>query len=146
MPDLSDQEWRYYLSARLIAVWDHRSKHFGTFDARTRLIKESILPGWSDGKINQVKNSLLEKGLLKQSKDFRLEIVNADVFLSKGRKGEYLIRDAESNLQQDKNYMQRTENVADSIRAASRSIALNMRVKNDTEFQRNEYPTHLKEM
>lgn len=146
MSDFTDQEWRYYLSAQLVTVWDHRSKYFGTFDARTESVKEDMLLDWSNGKINQIKNSLLQKGVFKKAKDYRLAIVNADIFLGRGRRSESMIRDAETNLQRDENYLQRTENTAGYIRAATRSIAKGMSVSNHDQIQPNEYRASWKEI
>ena len=140
MSDLSDMEYRYYDASRLIAVWDNRSKYFGTFDARTDSVKTEMCLDWSNGKINQVKNALIEKGVFKKEKGFRLAIVNADIFLSKGRKGESVVRDSETNLQRDENYIQRTESAAEHIRASTRSIALNKRVFQAPDIQPGEYP------
>lgn len=146
MRDLTDQEWRYYVSARAVTVWDRRSKQFGTFDSRTFSVKEDFELKWANGKVNQIKNSLLRKGLFKKILGkHRLSIVNAEIFLGKGRKYESLIRDAETNLQRDENYVQRTESQAALIRVASRSIAEEKRALTRPEIQSNESGATCKE-
>lgn len=68
---LTDQEFRYYISSRLVCVWDRRNKLAGTFDARTHIVKQEFLPKWANGKINTVKNSLLKKGYYLKTDDAR---------------------------------------------------------------------------
>lgn len=105
--DLTDQELRYYLSARLIIVWDLRNHLFGTFDARTKLMKQEVLPNWSTGKINMVKNSLMRKGLLQKTKDSRrLRVTNAEIWMKKGNKFENLIQSTENNLHSNEHHVQ----------------------------------------
>lgn len=68
---LTDREFRYLIVSRLSAVWDRRNKLAGTFDARTHVVKQDLLPYWAMGKINSVKNSLLSKAFYEKTDDPR---------------------------------------------------------------------------
>ena len=135
MKDLSDAEFRYYVSARLITVWDKRSGYFGTFDCRTEDVKEDMLLSWSNGKINGVKKSLMGKGLLKQLPRYRAELTNADVFLSKGRDIESFIQETECNLQRTENYVQKTESRKQSIDEMKKGLLAQYKVKKADHIQ-----------
>lgn len=126
MEILSDQELRYYITSRAHAVWDKRNMYFGTFDSRTAVVKKEMLPNWSNGKINQVKNSLIKKGLYQKMSDYRLEITNADIFFGKSRENESIIQETEKNLHITENYLHNIESkksdIYDSIKAISEEM------------------------
>lgn len=126
--DLTDQEFRYFYTSLLLAVWDKKKTNFGTFDARTRILKAEALPNWSDGKINTTKNSLIKKGYLKVAADFRLEIINAKYVFGKTKEVEYYIQNAEHNFHIDENEIQRVEKTNSDVRQDAnklyRSVAI----------------------
>jgi hypothetical protein len=119
----TDQEVRYYLIARMFAVWDKRSRYFGTFDARTRIVRGEMLPGWSTGKINMVKNSLLKKAAFQKTSDARrLKVTNANIFLWKGRVAENLIQESTDDLHVVERDFQSVESQNNDIRTHVREI------------------------
>src|SRR5690348_7349728 len=128
LKNLTDQEYRYYMTSCLLAVWDKRNKYFGTFDSRTRVVKE-ILLSWSIGKINTVKNSLIKKNYYKKIPEYRLKISNAKDLFDKSKESEYLIQKSENNIHLDENDFQSAENEIGDIRTALTSLADSMTIK-----------------
>ncbi len=115
MRDFSDSEFRYYISARLVATWDQRNKFFGTFDCRTEYVKEDMFLDWSSGKVNGVKKALIRKGALKQKPQHRAGVTNLKIFLGKGKYIESCIQNAESNLQRTETDIQKNESLQKEI-------------------------------
>lgn len=96
LKDLSDPEYRYYQVSLLLAIWDPKNKQFGTFDARTKTIREHL--NWANGKINETKNLLLGKGYYKKAKDWKLEITNSALIFGKSKKHETIIQHTEKDF------------------------------------------------
>jgi hypothetical protein len=133
LKNLTDQEYRYYMTSCLLAVWDKRNKHFGTFDARTKIIKQEVLPNWSMGKINTVKNSLIKKGYYKKFPEHRLKISNAKDLFDKSKESEYLIQDSEHNIHLSENDFQDAENEIGDIQKIFSSLANSKTIKYSAE-------------
>ena len=129
----SDREWRFYSESRLFAIWDVRNKDFGTFDVRTRIIKRDMLPQWSTGKINIVKNLLLKKHKVYQKTDDprRLKIINAKLFFERSRRFEKLIQQSEKNLHYVEYHFQLIESVRNDIARMRADVARNKRVSHE---------------
>ena len=96
LKELSDPEYRYYQVSLLLAVWDKKNGQFGTFDARTKSIREHL--NWAGGKINGVKNSLIEKGYYSKAENWRLMITNAGLIFGKSHKAETFVKNSEKNF------------------------------------------------
>jgi len=129
---LTDAEFRYYLMSRMVAVWDFKKELFGTFDDRTRIVKEEMLPTWADGKINTIKNSLIKKGWYKKQKDYRLEIKNAKLLFGKGKRVEYLIQESENTIHNVEINIQENEKQNNDLLKDIKKLASNMVVKYDS--------------
>ncbi len=128
LKDLSDQAYRYYMASCLLSVWDKRNKYFGTFDSRTKVIKE-ILPNWSMGKINTVKNSLITAGFYKKEPEHRLKISNAKDLFDKSKESENLIQESECNIHLSENDFQSAENQVGDIRNLIATLASSKTIK-----------------
>ena len=127
--EMTDQEMRYYIASRMCADWDYRHKDFGTFDARTHIVKETMLLDWSVGKINTVKNSLLKRGVYKKTADpRRLALTNARLFLKRESKFETVIQESEKNLHYTEYDIQRIENSEREFVRMKSDLARNKRV------------------
>lgn len=129
MSELSDPEFRYYISACLVALWEPKSKLFGTFNCKTEYVKGEMVLNWSSGKINGVKKSLMEKGFLQKRPEFKAAITNADIFLNRGAKVESIIQDAECNLQCTENYIQKIESLNSEINSMKSNLTAQYQVK-----------------
>lgn len=131
--ELTSQEEVYYMRSRTMAVWDKRNVKFGTFDARTKIVKEEMLPNWSMGKINTVKNSLLKKGYYKKEKDHRLKLTNAEIFLEKTKKYEIIFQQPGINLHITERNVREYEKAKSSIMDDVEDLTKHM-----TRFQRKD--------
>lgn len=99
LSEMSEREFVLYLCARASVVWDKRSKHFGTFDGRIKIIKQDIVPQWSVGTISEVRNLLLNRGAFQRTDDPRaFRVTNSEMFLRHGKKIDSLIQFSEENL------------------------------------------------
>jgi hypothetical protein len=134
--DLSGPEVLYYIASRLHADWEFRRKTFGTFDARTRIVKQNMLCDWATGKISETKNSLLERGMYETTDDpRRLRLTNAVLFLKRDRKHEKeyddTIQQSESNLHCVEYDFQQAECATKDIARMRADIARSKRVSSE---------------
>lgn len=96
---MSDRQFRFYNSVRLIAIWDKKNSLFGTFDARIKELKKDVLRDWATGKICEVRKELMDMGALQKTSDHRrLRITNAEILMGRGREAEDMIQFSEDNL------------------------------------------------
>lgn len=128
-PNLTDRESVFYLAARCHAVWDKRSKLFGTFDARINEVHKEMLPHWSTGKVSEVRNLLINKGIFQKTNDFRrLGITNAELLFSTGDKFETYIQLSEDNLHHIDKKIQPPEKYQVDIFTKTARIVRNKRI------------------
>ncbi len=131
MQGFSNAEVRYYFASRQRADWDTRHETFGTFDCRTKVVKQEMLPDWSVGSINAAKRSLLKRGVYQKTDDPRLlKITNASLFLpTRGKRYEKIIQDSEINLLTTEYDIQWSENRSRELFAIRTNLANEKRMK-----------------
>ena len=128
--ELNDREFRYFMISKMNIVWDKRSQYFGTFDARTKIVKREMFPDWSAGKINTTKNSLLKKGYYEKGEDYRLKIKNAELFLKNDKLIETMIQVSEKNLHITETKIYKPEKMNRDIKEASHDLMHLKRMEN----------------
>lgn len=108
--DLTDQEYRLLMIYRGSCDWDPKHINFGTSDISLREIKKDLLPGWSLGKLSEVRKKMVENGGLRQTSRTRFGIKNPEIFYKKRvRDIELVVQSAERNVHSTEQAVRITE-------------------------------------
>ncbi len=79
--------------------WDQDHVNFGKSDISIREIKEQFLPGWSTGKLSEVRKKMVENGGLRQYSRTQFGIPYPEIFYIKSiKKLEQAVQSAERSV------------------------------------------------